>query len=207
MPLYTRSGGLLTRSGSLADNAACCCGTVFSNCCSGAAVQIPSSISISLTLGTRVAGFIPTSCTQAEAHSILNGTYVCPYDAAFSATGRANYRLVITGGVIGADWYCVGNNSFGTLFRMSISLRYCSLSPNCYQQANWDFYFGTGTGFGGATAPSLCSITTGDTSAISSSTAATGQSQLNFQASLGSCGGGGGSADAYPVSLSVTPTW
>lgn len=88
---------------------------------------------------------------------------------------------------------------------MAVSLRYCKLS-NCYQRANWDCFFGNGTGFGGATAPNLCGLTIGDTTAITFS--ATGGLGLPFSANLSTCGQNSGfTTDVFDVSLSVTPSW
>jgi hypothetical protein len=208
MPLYTRSGGLLTRSGSLADNAACCCGPIVSSCCSGASRQVPASISISLSLGTKTAGFFPTSCARSLADGIINGTYVCPYRPASSGPGFAVYQDTFASGMlVGADWWCSSNSVLGNQYRLNVAVSYCDLSASCYKKTNWGFYFNDGSNWGGATSPSLCSITIGDTTAITSSTSATGQTDLQFYAGVSSCSGGGTSWDFFGVDVSVTPSW
>lgn len=212
MPLYTRSGGLLTRSGSLADNAACCCGSVIvPSCCGGASYPAPSSVSVTLTLGTRYPGFFPaSSCSTAAAEALINGTYVLPFW--FSGAGFAAYSLTTASGLgVNCTWWCNADYVYGAAYRMATNIQYCQLLAPCWQRVyNWPFYFGTGNPaqWGGTLAPNLCSMTPGTPITVTSSTAASGQTRIPLDTNLSTCSQNAGySSDGFDCTVSVTTIW
>jgi hypothetical protein len=207
MPLYTQNGKLLNKTGTLGTSVGCCCDDPppsVSNCCSGAAVTVARSVTVTITLGTNLGSFNPTSCSTAQAEAVINGTYVLPFDAA--ASGYAIYKTTLSNGTeIGISWYCTGLNYFGSLVSIALSFRFCDVSLSCFDRSNWDFLFDApGYSVFGVSAPTLCSITQGDTSSFSGEIL----NNINLDDGLTSCSQNSGySFDRYKVTVSVTPSW
>jgi hypothetical protein len=193
--------GPILKNGAIGTEQACCCGdtasTVTGCCSSGVAKVVPSSVSVTLTLGARYDG---TYCTQAEAEALINGTYVLPFvDLGF--TTLATYSLTLSNGMtVELVWYCNANPS------MFLAVRWCDIAADCYRRAFFDFYCDKvpSTTFG-RTGPTLCSITEGDTSSIGGDTIGVGQ-LLVLVGGIFSCSGFG-SNDRYPVTVSMVPAW
>ena len=205
MPLYVQNGSLLNKSGTLGTSVGCCCGLPpsVSACCGGAPVTVARSLTATITLGAKLSSFNPTSCSTAQAEAFLNGTYVLPFDAAES--GYAIYKTTLSNGTeIGISWYCTGIN-VGSIVSMVLSFRFCDESGSCFDRSNWDFYFDApGYSDIGVSAPTLCSITQGDTSSFSGEK----PGNINLDDGLTSCSQNSGYPfDRYKVSVSVTPTW
>ena len=181
-----------------------CCAPSVSNCCGGASVTVARSVTVTITLGANLGSFNPTSCSTAQAEALINGTYVLPFDGAGSR--YAIYKTTLGNGTtIGIEWHCTGAPYFSSSISMALSFRFCDVSLSCFDRSNWDFLFDApGYSLFGVSAPTLCSITQGDTSSFS------GQipNNINLDDGLTSCSQNSGyPLDRYKVTVSVTPSW
>jgi hypothetical protein len=164
-------------------------------------------VTLTLSLGSRVVtSFRPADCPRSAAEAIINGTYVLPYVVGSSSSGEARYQAVFGDyTIVGVTWYCNQGFYFGYPVTILGSFAFCDTSlfytSVCF--ASVKFVFGFGSAFG-STAPNLCSITQGDTTAYSGTT----PNPERFSTGIADCDdNNAGGSDYYFVSVSVAPVW
>lgn len=213
MTLISWNGtGPILKSGAIGTEQACCCNVTpppsVGNCCGSiprTAVTVARSLSVTLTLGTKIATISPTICTQAQAEALINGTYILPYLDSLAGTA-ARYSLTTAAGVlVTVGWYCreLGGVS------MVLELGYCDIPAGCYDRASLTFSFDA-PGFSayGSSAPTLCSITQGNTDEITGLTNNPGNDYLVMDQGILSCSSNAGyNFDRYDVTISIVPSW
>lgn len=191
------STGPILKNGAIGTEQACCCGgggPTVENCCSGATVTVPRSLNVTLTLGSQITTFDPTSCGRAAAEALINGTYSLPFP----------YSTVLSNGMtLTVAWYCSGAVS------MFLEIRFCDTAQPCLDRANLDFQFDApGYSVFGSSAPTLCSITQGDTTAWTGQSNNPGNDPITIAGNLFTCSQNSGfQFDRYNISISITPSW
>jgi hypothetical protein len=202
MPLYVQNGKLIKRAGALGTSAGCCCddAPTVTNCCSGATVTVPRSLNVTLTLGSQITTFNPTSCGRSAAEALINGTYSLPFP----------YSTVLSNGMtLTVAWYCSGITVFETRVSMIFEIRFCDTAQSCLDRANYDFWFDApGYSTFGSSAPTLCSITQGDTTPWTGESNSPGNDPITIAGNLFTCSQNSGfQFDRYNISISIAPSW
>jgi hypothetical protein len=203
MPLYTRGGSLLEKAGALADSTACCCDPPPTAClCSGSSVVVPASVSLEVSLGALQ--FSSGSCTDADVEAFIEGTYVLPFW--FGDTTAANYQTTLANGmVVTFSWYCATASHSGSSANAIFSFDYCDGSKTCIARYISVYAFDAigGTTFG-AEIPTMCGVTTGDTTAY---TISYGDPKSFEQGPLSCLSVLNAGRRRYNMTVTMTPTW
>jgi hypothetical protein len=143
MPLYTRLGGILTRSGALASSASCCCGSLPECFCAGTPKTVPSAVTLGIDIGN-VFSDQGGPCSDTDFRNYWNGTYTISYTR--SVSGIHVYEATYSDGrFVEVYLTCNGIPTFTAVS--------CNLSL-CYRRSGQFYSFGTGT-------PGICAAGTG----------------------------------------------
>lgn len=127
MPLYQQNGNLLNKTGTLGTSVGCCCPPPECNC-SGGPIEIPSSVTIELSLGDFIPTFFSGVCTHADAVAFIEGTYVLS-PTVFNTDFTIYTLTTESGAEISLKWYCTIGNSGQTA---DFSVVLCDLSEECF---------------------------------------------------------------------------
>jgi hypothetical protein len=204
MPLIIQNGVLLRNGSQLAASTGCCCGaTTKTACvCLGSPVIVPSSMTLEVVLGSL--NFNTSTCTRADAEAFFQGTYVIPFW--FGDSAGAYYRVTISSGMyVTFAWYCATQVCVALSCNAQFGFSICDGTKTCYAQHNhvWSFDPPGGSSWG-ASIPSLCNVTTGDTTSYSISY---GMPRAFFQGPLDCSSSFSLNRTTYNLTVTATPSW
>ena len=206
MPLYVQNGNLIQKAGALGTSEGCCCGSNSPTAClcSGSPVAAPSSMTLEVVLGS--IAFDTSTCTRADAEAFFEGTYVIPFS--YGDSIGAYYEVTLSSGMyVNFDWYCATRTCVALNCNAQFGFGICDDTKTCYAAHNHNWSFDPpGSSNWGASIPSLCNVTAGDTTSYSISY---GMPRAFFQGPL-SCSPPPGfvsSRTSYNVTVTATPSW
>jgi hypothetical protein len=194
--------GPILKNGAIGTEQACCCTSdppPTACSCSGSPVTVPRSVSLEVSLGALL--FSSGTCTQADVEAFIEGTYSLPFS--FSDTLGAYYKTTLSSGVeVGFDWYC---STLSPNANAAFGFSYCDGSKTCISRYVSVYYFGVPGGtFWPANIPALCDVTTGDTTAYSTTY---GDPKSFEQGPLDCASGANAGRRRYDMNVTVTPSW
>lgn len=131
MPLYLQDGKLIQKAGALGASSGCCCAPKNRVCdCSDPYGYAPLTVTAEVTLGAFLSGSTG-SCTNADAESQVNGTYVLPYVGP-NGFGSIIYRLTLANGMkVEYRIRCTNND---IVISSEFVIGFCDLNTACFQR-------------------------------------------------------------------------